>query len=85
MESVVSDLLIRRVTPHMKRQLQRRARTHGRSLSEEAKALLEEALQEPAKGRMLGTELFSLIKSEHRGDDLMFEIPGPAREPPDFK
>jgi len=85
MESAMSDLLIRKVTAHMKRQLQERARTHGRSLSEEAKVLLEEALQKPAKGRKLGTELFSLIKSEHRSDDLVFEIPGPAREPPDFK
>jgi len=81
----MSDLLIRKVTLHMKRQLRERARTHGRSLSEEAKALLEEALQKPAKDRKLGTELFNLIKPEHRGDDFVFEISGPAREPPDFE
>ncbi len=81
----MSDLLIRKVTQRMKRQLEERARMHGRSLSEEAKALLAEALQEPTKSRKLGTELFSLIKPEHRGDDLLFEIGGAPRKPPDFE
>jgi plasmid stability protein len=81
----VSDLLIRKITPHMKRQLRDRARAHRRSLSEEAKCLLEEALQKPPEDRKLGTELFNLIGPEHRGDDLVFERPGPARQPPDFE
>jgi plasmid stability protein len=82
----MSDLLIRKIAPHMKRELQERARTHGRSLSDEVKVLLQEALQKrPAKSRKVGTELFSLIKPEHRGDDLVFEIPGAARRPPEFE
>jgi len=81
----MSDLLVRNVSPHTKRLLQQRARKHGRSLSEEAKYLLEQALQHPPQDRKLGTELFNLILPEHRGDDLMFEHPAPARQPPDFK
>jgi antitoxin FitA len=81
----MSDLLIRRVTPHLKRQLRERARAHGRSLSEEAKSLLEEALHQPNQNRKLGTELFNLLKPEHRSDDLEFEISGPPRQPPDFE
>ena len=81
----MSDLLIRKVTPHMKRRLRERARSHGRSLSEEAKCLLDEALQKPVEDRKLGTELFNLIRPEHRGDDLTFECPTPARQPPDFE
>jgi plasmid stability protein len=80
----MSDLLVRKVPAHMKRQLRDRARAHGRSMSEEAKCLLEEALRKPAENRKLGTELFNLVRPEHRGDDLVFEHRGPARQPPDF-
>jgi antitoxin FitA-like protein len=81
----MSDMLIRNVSARLKRQIRERARTHGRSMSEEAKALLEEKLRERTKERKLGDELFNLVPPKYRGDDLIFEIPGPARKPPDFK
>ncbi len=41
----MSDMLIRNMSPRMKRQIKERARAHGRSMSEEVKALLEEKLR----------------------------------------
>jgi hypothetical protein len=42
-------------------------------------------LAAPAPSGGLGTRLFSMVREEDRGDDLVFEIPGEIREPPDFK
>jgi plasmid stability protein len=81
----VADLLIRNIDPHLKRQLHARARTHGRSLSEEARMLLKKALLEPPKERKMGEALMSLVPEEYRGDDLVFKIPGKVSRPPDFE
>jgi plasmid stability protein len=82
----MTDMLIRNIDPKLKREIERRARAHGRSLSEEAKAILAEAaggktVKPPEK---LGTYLYSLLPDEFRGDDLVFEIEGEASPPPDF-
>jgi plasmid stability protein len=81
----VTDLLIRNIDPHLKRQLQERARSHRRSLSEEARMLLKKALSEPSDKRKMGKVLFGLVPEEFRGDDLVFEVPGEASRPPDFE
>ena len=81
----MSDLLIRNMTPHMKQQIRERARARGRSLSEEAKELLQRALLQPQDRRRLGTEMFNMIRPEDRGDDLVVEFPDDFPEPPDFK
>ncbi len=81
----MTDLLIRNIDPHLKRQLQESARSHRRSLSEEARMLLKKALSQPADKRRMGTTLLALFPEEVRGDDLVFEIPGKASEPPDFE
>ena len=83
----MTDLLIRNIDLRLKRQLEERARRHRHSLSEEAKALLRQALL-PARPRAqlgLGTRLFSLAREEDRGDDLVFEVPGELSAPPDFE
>jgi plasmid stability protein len=80
----MTDLLIRNIDPELKRQLEERARQHKRSLSEEAKALIQGALAVPAS-RKLGTELAGLIPIEYRSDDIVFETFEPVAEPPDFK
>jgi plasmid stability protein len=59
--------------PQLKRRLQERARTHGRSLSEEAKEIIRDKLSEKADQRKLGTEMFNMMRPEDRGDDLVFE------------
>jgi plasmid stability protein len=83
----MSDLLIRNIDQHLKRQLQSSARAHRRSLSEEARLLLKQALREPAKQpkKGLGTAMRELIPKECLGDDLVFEVPGEVSEPPDFR
>jgi plasmid stability protein len=81
----MSDLLIRDIDPYLKRQLQERARLHGRSLSEEARMLLKKALLDPPQKRGMGTALAELLPEEFRSDDFVFEIRGEIGKPPDFE
>jgi hypothetical protein len=81
----VSDLLIRKVPAALRREIRERAKNNHRSLSEEAKSLIQRGLAAPAPSGGLGTRLFSLVREEDRGDDLVFEIPGEIRPPPDFE
>jgi plasmid stability protein len=81
----MTDLLIRNIEPQLKRQIEERARKHNHSLGEEAKALLRQALLVPEDNRKLGTLMYNLIRPEDRGDDLVFEFPEAASEPPDFE
>ncbi|MGP9814450.1 hypothetical protein ACTZWT_23305 [Rhodopseudomonas sp. NSM] len=78
------DLLIRNVSAELKERIEREARASETSLSEAAKALIEKGLGSAEPPRRLGTELFNLIPPEYRGDDLVFEIPDLASDPPDF-
>jgi plasmid stability protein len=81
---IMSDLLIRNIDPRLKRRLEARARRSGRSLSEEAKALLSRAMAgtEPARG--LGTELVELFRlvGPVELEERRAEAP---RRPPDFE
>jgi plasmid stability protein len=81
----MADVLIRNLDPQLKRRLQERARTHGRSLSEEAKEIIRDKLSEKVDQRKLGTEMFNMMKPEYRGDDLVFEYRGDMPKPPDFE
>lgn len=81
----MSDLLVRKLTPALRRQIQERARKNGCSLSEEAKTLIQRGLTAPERSPGLGTRLFAMVREEDRGDDLVFEVPGEIREPPDFE
>jgi hypothetical protein len=78
------DLLIRNVSRELKGRIERQARDTDVSLSEAAKRLIQKGLVEAERPRRLGTELFELIPPEYRSDDLVFEIPDVADEPPDF-
>ncbi len=80
----MTDMLIRKIDPKLKREIERRAREHGRSLSDEAKIVLQRGLNVPDHPLKLGTYLTSLLPNEFRGDDLVFEIPDDVSEPPDF-
>jgi len=81
----MSDLLIRNIKPQLKRKLAERARKHGQSLSAEAQEILQRGLAIPSPERNLGEWLYSLVDEKHRGDDLVFEVPGGDIDPPDFK
>ena len=95
----MADLLIRNIEPQLKREIERRARANRRSLPEEAKALLRQALSgqagrrtallhqalsKPTGQRKLGTELMNLLPPDYRSDDYVFEIRGEMSRPPDF-
>jgi plasmid stability protein len=81
----MSDLLIRDIDPQLKRQLEQSAEKHSRSLSDEAKALLQKALAAESGRRKLGTLMSQLLPPESRSDDYVFEISGAAAPPPDFE
>ena len=81
----MSDLLVRDIDDDLKRLIEDRARAHRRSLSDEVKALLREKLSNARDNRKLGTEMFSFVLPEDRGDDLVFEIPGEVGPPPDLE
>ena len=81
----MSDLLIRGVKPKLKERLKKRARENGRSLSDEAQLLLDEALNRREPPQKMGTWMRGLLPPEFRGDDLVFEIEDEVREPPNFK
>ena len=80
----MTDLLIRKIDPKLKRELEKRARAHGRSLSEEAKILLNKAVDRSEPPKKMGTWMFNLLPAEYRGDDLVFEYKGDFPKPPEF-
>lgn len=79
----MTDLLIRKIKPTLKRELEKRARAHGRSLSDEAQSVLDTALN-PEPPMKMGTWMASLVAPEDRGDDLVFEYHGDFPKPPEF-
>ena len=79
------DMLIRKVEAELKEKIEESARTHHRSLSDEAKWLIRKGLNEPKDDRKLGTLMSQLVPPKYRGDDLVFEVSGDASEPPDFE
>lgn len=81
----MSDLLIRNLTPALRKEIQERARKNHHSLSDEAKSLIRKGLTARETAGRLGTRLFSMVREEDRGDDLVFEVPGDVSEPPNFE
>jgi hypothetical protein len=81
----MADLLIRDVDARLKRKLEESARKNRRSLSDEAKLLLQRALAVGTDNRKLGTLMRELLPPEYRSDDYVFEIPGEISRPPDFE
>jgi plasmid stability protein len=80
----MSNLLIRNIDTHLKRRLEASARSHRRSLSEEARMLLKKALLETPEQRRMGDALLELVAPRYRRDGLVFEIGEEVSKPPDF-
>ena len=80
----MSDILVRKIDPALKRRIEESARKHGRSLSAETKILIERGLAGPPSSLKMGTFLFSLLEDEYRGDDLVFKRNDLASPPPFF-
>jgi len=81
----MADLLIRDIEMPLKRRLEESARKNNRSLSDEAKLLLQRALASEIDDRKLGTLMSQLLAPEDRRDDFAFEISGDVSRPPDFE
>ncbi|MBM3576967.1 MAG: hypothetical protein FJX40_04720 [Alphaproteobacteria bacterium] len=87
----MTDILLRDVPPEMKRQIEDLAHGHKRSISSEAKALLERSLAqsvrpEGARGAGgLGTRLKCLVQQEDWTDDFIQPRDQSDRAPPDFE
>ena len=80
----MTDILVRKIDPKMKDKLKKRAREHGRSLSDEVKAIIDKEMKGAEPQRKMGTWMRSLLPPEYRGDDLVFEYNGEFPKPPDF-
>ena len=80
----MADLLIRDISNELKSRIEDRARETDVSLSDAAKNLIQRGFADSEAPRRLGTEMFELLPAEFRSDDLVFEIPGFAEDPPDF-
>ena len=81
----MADLLIRHIEARLKRRLEESARKNKRSLSEEAKLLLQRALAVGSDDRKLGTLMSELLPPASRSDEYIFETPGEISRPPDFE
>ncbi len=79
------DLLIRDIDPQLKRLIEERAQLHRHNLSDEAKSLIRKGLTFPETEMKMGTWLYSLVRLEDRGDDLVFEYRDGMSPPPDFE
>ena len=83
--AIMASILIRKVDETTKKRLRVRAATHGRSMEEEARAILKKALSEPKPIKRVGIgtaikELFAPL-----GGITLPEVPRePIPEPPDF-
>ncbi|PPD05210.1 MAG: hypothetical protein CTY30_12190 [Methylocystis sp.] len=86
----VPDILLRDVPPEMKRQIEDLAHRHKRSISSQAKVLLERALSQAippqrAGAGGLGTRLKGLVSQEDWTDDFIQPRDQSDRVPPDFE
>ena len=62
-EVIVAQVIVRNLEEAVKRKLQRRAARHGRSMEEEVRDILRNAVKDEERGRKgLGTEIAELFR-----------------------
>jgi len=83
----MAQILVRNLEDQIKGRLQDRAKRHGRSMEEEAREILRNALrEEEAPKRGLGSEMVALFSgSGVYIDEPIAEIRGMRMEIPDFE
>jgi antitoxin FitA len=80
----MAQFVVRGLEQEVKARLQRRAARHGRSMEEEVRDILRDALkEEEAPARGLGTEIASLFKKVGLDADIA-ELRGSAITPATF-
>ena len=80
----MASITIRNLDDGVKSRLRVRAATNGRSMEEEARIILREAVERETSERGLGTKLHELFKP-FRGVKLEIPPREPMREPPRFR
>jgi len=81
----VAQLLVRNLETQLKTRLQRRAKRHGRSMEEEARDILRNALrEEEAPGGGLGSAIVGLFRETGLSEDIP-ELRGHAVKPVRFE
>ena len=81
----MAQLLVRNLETQLKGRLQRRAKRHGRSMEEEARDILRNALrEEDTSATGLGTEIASLFRKAGLREDIA-ELRGHAVTPATFE
>jgi plasmid stability protein len=78
----VASITIRRLDDNVKARLRVRAAEHGRSMEEEARAILTASLEKEPRGHWVD-EIRKIVEP-FGGFDLELPPRGPAREPPSF-
>jgi hypothetical protein len=81
----MANLLVRDVGPELERRIKESARKNNRSLSAEAKVLIQRGLVAPQPPKKMGTFLYCLLEDKYRGDDLVFERNDLVSPPPNFE
>ncbi len=81
----MAQLLVRNLEDQIKGRLERRAKRHGRSMEEEARDILRNALrQEDSPATGLGTEIAALFRKVGLREDIV-ELRGHAVTPGTFE
>lgn len=80
----MAQLLVRNLEDRLKVRLQRRAKTHGRSMEEEAREILRNALRDEGPAAGLGTAIAELFRGRGLSEDID-EHRGHAATPADFE
>ena len=78
-------MLIRKIDERTKARLRVRAAEHGRSMEEEARAILARELRPKAKSKLNIYEAIRSCFEPLGGVDLDIPPRAPLREPPDFR
>lgn len=79
----MASITIRNLEPALKEGLRIRAARHGRSMEEEARRILRDAIAEPAPEEHL-VDVFAELFGPKHGIELQLPAREPGREPPDF-
>jgi len=78
----MAQLVVRNLEEKVKRRLRRRAKDHGRSMEEEARMIIREAVSDKPPQEGLGTrlaKLFSNVPPEFKIEEIRGQKPRPAK------